>query len=270
MYLCVRLKFRYSHTFMVAYIFESWFLSFLNLPFVTFLMKLSGNHAPATRTIRCSTSTDYESSRLHQPSLDFPRVYRAVAVARRQLFTGSPSTSTGSTLLSSKRRSFCRRIRSNSMTPGERRGRGRKPGLKWQATASLSQSSEGSSSASSAAETRNSPVLPQLCQVSTSVHSEKATSASASESNVVDLTGQDENNGHMYVNTGTPEAPDLDEFDISILPDKCVQDKVQQNAKLRRHGKIFRTVWVTGLQSVVCQGYMKPKSMTFLRYFPKL
>ncbi|KAL7826243.1 hypothetical protein SRHO_G00339810 [Serrasalmus rhombeus] len=33
-----------------------------------------------------------------------------------------------------------------------------------QATASLSQSSEGRSSAISAAETRNSPVLPQLCQ----------------------------------------------------------------------------------------------------------
>ncbi|KAL6467790.1 hypothetical protein MHYP_G00234670 [Metynnis hypsauchen] len=43
-----------------------------------------------------------------------------------------------------------------------------------------------------------------------------------------------------------------------------------KNAKLRRHGKIFRTVLVTGLQIVVCQGYMKPKSMTFLRYFPKL
>ncbi|KAL7827070.1 hypothetical protein SRHO_G00327880 [Serrasalmus rhombeus] len=48
-----------------------------------------------------------------------------------------------------------------------------------QATASLSQSSEGRSSAISAAETRNSPVLPQLCQ--------------------------DENNGHIYVNAGTPE-----------------------------------------------------------------
>ncbi|KAL6466826.1 hypothetical protein MHYP_G00246300 [Metynnis hypsauchen] len=43
-----------------------------------------------------------------------------------------------------------------------------------------------------------------------------------------------------------------------------------KNAKLRRHGKSFRTVWVTGLQIVVCQGYMKPKSMMFLRYFPKL
>ncbi|KAL7826220.1 hypothetical protein SRHO_G00339580 [Serrasalmus rhombeus] len=74
-----------------------------------------------------------------------------------------------------------------------------------QATASLSQSSEGRSSAISAAETRNSPVLPQLCQVSPSVHSEMATSASVSESNVVDLTGQDENNGHIYVNAGTPE-----------------------------------------------------------------
>ncbi|XP_036417353.1 uncharacterized protein LOC118801257 isoform X3 [Colossoma macropomum] len=260
---------------------------------------------------------DQIHSSTEEPCPDFPRVYRAVAAARRQLFTGSPSTSTGSTLLSSVRSSFCRRIRSNSMTPGERRGRGRKPGLKWQvkffllqdpnqttvpnsldskqldksglanddlgdemktidlswsltelntficqsfaslnvtgfrlaratkrkkllvaqansvkdlkrqigrsriyilpnshlplyrqAAASLSQSGEGRSSASSAAETRNSPVLPQLCQVSPSVHSETATSASASvESNVVDLTGQvDENNGHIYVNAGTPEV----------------------------------------------------------------
>ncbi|KAL6479997.1 hypothetical protein MHYP_G00110300 [Metynnis hypsauchen] len=49
-----------------------------------------------------------------------------------------------------------------------------------QAAASLTQSREGRSSASSAAETRNSPVLPQLCQ--------------------------DENNGHIYVNVGTPEV----------------------------------------------------------------
>ncbi|KAL7866949.1 hypothetical protein AOLI_G00147630 [Acnodon oligacanthus] len=37
------------------------------------------------------------------------------------------------------------------------------------------------------------------------------------------------------------QAPDLEEFDISILPDKCVQDKLKQ------------TVWVTGLQTVVCR-----------------
>ncbi|KAL7866950.1 hypothetical protein AOLI_G00147640 [Acnodon oligacanthus] len=137
---------RYSHTLMVAYIFESWFLkSVLNSSCVTFLVQLSGNHSPATRTSGCSTSTDYKRhqvcilsggdqihSNAEEPSPDFPRVYRAVAAARRQLFTTSPSTSTGSTLLLSIRSSFCRRIRSNSMTPGERRGHGRKPGLKWQ------------------------------------------------------------------------------------------------------------------------------------------
>ncbi|KAL7869766.1 hypothetical protein AOLI_G00137540 [Acnodon oligacanthus] len=41
-----------------------------------------------------------------------------------------------------------------------------------------------------------------------------------------------------------------------------------KNGKLRRHGKIFKTVWVTGLQTVACQAYMKP--MTFLRYFSQV
>ncbi|KAL7851411.1 hypothetical protein AOLI_G00217670 [Acnodon oligacanthus] len=37
---------------------------------------------------------DQSHSNTEEPSPDFPRVYRAVAAARRQLFTGSPSTST--------------------------------------------------------------------------------------------------------------------------------------------------------------------------------